>query len=240
MNNTVAAQSQLTPFNGGGTMFDDILTDANRQWRRIGVRKTDRREMLTELKDELCAADADGYSPTAVLGEDRPEMLSQWAHERGLSGQALRLHLVIPAALAGIAVGLALVVSAVFLMFAGRTAFDPGELVLPLYAMSAVLAYLCALTFTRGALAAAGDPHAGATVKWLAILLPLGAALTTGAAVALAWWRNFNPTTKVFTAVIVIVLVGLGLTIALARYAAVRKAHDRHQNDAENPEPAEQ
>lgn len=240
MNNTVAAQDPSTPPDQGSTMLDDILTDANRRWRRIGVRRTDRQEMLIELKDELCAADADGYSPTAVLGDDRPEMLSQWANERGVSGQALRLHLVIPAALAGIAVGLALVVSAIFLMFAGRTAFDPGELIFPIYAMSAVLAYLCALIFTRGVLAAAGDPNAGATVKWLAALLPLGAALTTGAAVALAWWRNFNPTTKVFSAVIVIVLAGLGLTIGLARYAAIKKAHDRHQNDAENPEPAVQ
>jgi hypothetical protein len=28
MNNTVAVQGQLTPFDGGGTMFDDILTDS--------------------------------------------------------------------------------------------------------------------------------------------------------------------------------------------------------------------
>ncbi|MCZ4078835.1 hypothetical protein O1W68_12840 [Rhodococcus sp. H36-A4] len=129
--------------------------------------------------------------------------------------------------------------SAVFLMFSGRTAFDPGELVLPLYAMSGVFAYLCALAFSRGALAAAGDPHAGITVKWLAALLPLGAALTTGAAVALAWWRDFNPTTKVFSAVIVIVLTGLVMTIGLARYAAIKKAHDRRQEVAGKPEPAE-
>lgn len=216
MNNTVAAQDQ-SPSDHSSTMFDDILTEANRRWRRIGVRRTDRQEMLTELKDELGAADADGYSPPAVLGNDRPEMFRQWAHERGVAGQELRLHLVIPSALAGISVGLALVVGAVFLVFAGRTAFDPGGLVLPLYAMSGVLAYLCALLFSRGVLAAAGDPHAGATVKWLAALLPFGAALTTGAAVALAWWRNFNPTTKVFSAVIVIVLAGLTMTIGLAR-----------------------
>ena len=147
------------------TLHGDILTEANRRWRRMGVRRNDRQEMLTELKDELSAAAADGYSSTAVLGDDRPEMFGQWAHERGVSGQALRLHLVIPAALVGIAVGLAFVVGAVFLMFSGRTAFDPGELVLPLYAMSGVLAYLCALTFSRGALATAGDPHAGITVK---------------------------------------------------------------------------
>ena len=240
MNNTVAAQDPSTPPDKGSTMFDDILTDANRRWRRIGVRRTDRREMLIELKDELCAADADGYSPTAVLGDDRPEMLSQWANEREVAGRALRLHLVVPAALAGVAVGLALVVSAIFLMFADKTAFDPGELVLPLYAMSGVFAYLCALTLTRGALAAAGDPHTGATVKWLAALLPLGAALTTCTAVALAWWRDFNPSTKVFAAVIVIVLAGLGLTIGLARYAAIKKGHDRHQNIAEKPESAVQ
>ncbi|MCZ4078836.1 hypothetical protein O1W68_12845 [Rhodococcus sp. H36-A4] len=42
------------------TFFGDILTEANRRWRRMGVRRTDRQEMLTELKDELSAADADG------------------------------------------------------------------------------------------------------------------------------------------------------------------------------------
>ena len=74
-----------------------------------------------------------------------------------------------------------------------------------------------------GVLRLFGDPRAASTVRWLAALLPIGAAVTIGSGVAVAWWRNFNTSPKVFIAVTGLVIVGLVLTVGFARYLAVRE-----------------
>lgn len=201
-----------------------IVRQANRLWRRAGVRRTDRQLLLTELEAELNGAHHDGHSLTTVLGEDSDDMLRSWAQERGMCGRALRLGLVVPAALVGILAGLAVVLLVLFAGFRGWPApFDPGQFVLPFYATGGALAFLCALLCVWGVLRLFGDPRAVSTVRWLAALLPVGAALTIGAGVAVAWWKNFNTSPKVFVAVTGVVVVGLVLTVALARYLAVRE-----------------
>ncbi|MGO4205710.1 hypothetical protein AB4Z09_29085, partial [Rhodococcus sp. TAF43] len=47
-----------------------VIRQANRLWRRAGVRRADRNVLLSELETELHGADQDGHSMTAVLGED--------------------------------------------------------------------------------------------------------------------------------------------------------------------------
>lgn len=201
-----------------------IVRQANRLWRRAGVRRTDRQLLLTELESELNGAHHDGHGPTAVLGEDSDDMLRSWAQERGMCGRALRLGLVVPAAFIGILAGLAVVLLTLVAGFRGWSpTFEPGQFVLPFYATGGALAFLCALLCVWGVLRRFGDPRAATTVRWLAALLPVGAVLTIGAGVALAWWRNFNTSPKVFVAVTGVVIVGLVLIVGLARYLAVRE-----------------
>lgn len=205
----------------------DILRRANRLWVRAGVRRADRQLLIAELDSELAGAHHDGRSPAAVLGEDREEMLRLWAHERGMCGRALRLALVVPAALIGIVAGLAVVLGFLVAGFSGGSgAVDPGPLVLPFYASGGALAYLCALLCVWGVLRRAGDPHVAPSVRWLAVVLPLSAVLSTGAGVAVAWWSGFTTSSAVFVAVTAVVIAGLGVTVGASRYLALRRAAD--------------
>lgn len=209
--------------------IQETLREANRLWRRAGVRGPDRKALLSELEAEIGGARQDGHDARAVLGDDSSQTLRQWADERGLCGRALRLGLVVPAALLGMSAGLAVILLAVFAGFSGRPTIDLGPFVLPLYASSGLFAYLCALLFVWIALR--HDPQASSTVRWLSVLLPVGAALSIGAGMAIAWWRNFNPTPTVFTVVIGVVVVVLGATAGFARHRGVR-AQSGTQPDA--------
>ncbi|WP_137872323.1 lysine exporter LysO family protein [Rhodococcus sp. Q] len=195
------------------------LREANRLWRRAGVRGSDRKMMLSELEAEIDGALRDGHDASAVLGEDSSRTLRQWADERGLCGRALRLELVVPAVVLGAAAGLAVILVAVFAGFAGRPTVDLGPLVLPMYASSGAFAYLCALLFVWITLRR--DPRASSTLRWLSVLLPAGAVLSIGAGMAIAWWRNFNPTPIVLAVVVGVVIVVLGTTAGIARHSAV-------------------
>ena len=202
--------------------LQETLREANRLWRRAGVRGPDRKTMLSELEAEIDGALRDGRDPSAVLGDDGSRTLRQWADERGLCGRALRLELVVPAVVLGAAAGLAVILVAVFAGFAGRPTVDLGPFVLPMYASSGALAYLCALLFVWITLRR--DPRASSTLRWLSVLLPAGAVLSIGAGMAIAWWRNFNPTPTVLAVVVGVVIVVLGTTAGIARHSAVTGA----------------
>lgn len=202
----------------------DIRRQASRVWRRTGVLKADREDLLLELEAEINNARLDGHNIATVLGDDSSHTLERWAEERELAGRALRLGVVLPAALVGILTGLAVVLGAVFAAFTGRATIEAGPFLLPLYASAGLFAYLCALVLVR--LALIHDPNASGTVRWLAVLLPAGAALSTGAGIGVAWWRNFNTSATVFVVVIGVVLVVLAATVGLARYRAVGSASD--------------
>lgn len=202
----------------------NIFRTANRLWRRAGVRGADRRDLLDELAAELDGARQDGHSATTVLGENSGQMLRQWADERDLSGRAFRLAVVVPAAILGVAAGLAVVLLAVFAAFTNRPTADFGPFVLPMYASAGLLAYLCALLSVWVVLR--GDPNVSSTIRWLAVLLPVGAMVSTGTGVGIAWWRSFNTSSTVFAVVIASVVLVLGSTVAIARYRAVAGARD--------------
>lgn len=143
----------------------------------------------------------------------------RFGHRAGQSASTLRLELVVPTVVLGVAAGLAVILVAVFAGFAGRPTVDLGPFVLPMYASSGVFAYLCALLFVWITLRR--DPRASSTLWWLSVLLPVGAALSVGAGMAIAWWRNFNPTPTVLAVVVGVVIVVHGTTACLARHKAV-------------------
>lgn len=199
-----------------------LFRTANRLWRRAGVRGVDRKNLLTELEAELDGARHDGHSASTVLGEDSALTLRQWADERDLSGRAFRLSVVVPVALLGVAAGLAVVLLAVFAAFTDRPTIDFGPFVLPMYASASVFAYLSALLSVWVVLRL--DPHASSTIRYLAVLLPLGAVASSGSGIGIAWWRNFNTSSTVFAVVITSVVLMLGTTVGIARCVAVRSA----------------
>ncbi|MDH6284219.1 hypothetical protein [Prescottella agglutinans] len=199
------------------------LRDAKRIWRRAAVRRADRRLLLAELSDELTAADADGLPASAVVGDDPELTLRAWADERGVSGRALRLVIVVPVALIGIAIGFALLAAVLYVGFTtNELRIEPAYLILGLYAATALLAYLLAVAGTFTTLRLVRDPRPGGTARWLAAILPAGAAVATAAGVGVARLLGFTTEPRTFVAVITVVCVALVATAIVARYLATR------------------
>ncbi|PTR26741.1 hypothetical protein C8K36_105314 [Rhodococcus sp. OK519] len=200
-----------------------ILRDAKRIWRRAAVRPTDRRVLLAELSDELTAADSDGLPASAVVGEEPAATLRSWSDERGLSGRALRLPLIVPVTLVGTAIGFAFLGTILYMGFTtNELRIEPTYVVVGLYAATGLLAYLLAVTCTFVMLHWADDPRSASTARWLAATLPAGAAVATAAGVGVARALGFTTEPRTFVAVIVVVCGVLAATTAAARYLATR------------------
>jgi hypothetical protein len=89
--------------------------------------------------------------------------------------------------------------------------------VLVLYAGSAVLAYGCALLCVWWVLAAAADDWRAATMRMLAVLLPVGALTATAAGVGAAGLFGYSTVPATFVCVVTVVAAVLTATVALAR-----------------------
>ena len=202
---------------------------ANVIWWRRGVVRGDRARLRAELAGELGAARADGFPVQAVVGDDPAATLRDWADERGVSGRALHLWAVVPVAMLGILVGLSVSLTFVFAAFWDRSPGpDLGHYILAVYAAGGVAAYLCALAAVWLLLSRAGDPHAGRTVKHLAVALLIGAAACVAAGVAYAWSEDFSSTDRVIVTTTALVVIGLVFTVCLARISAVLLADRSH------------
>ncbi|RVW03996.1 hypothetical protein [Rhodococcus xishaensis] len=202
-----------------------ILRHAARIWRKAAVRPADRRVLLAELSAELTAAGAAGLPASTVIGEDPEHTLRAWADERGLSGRSLRVLLVVPATMVGIAVGFAVQGAVLFIEFTRTTTaiwVIPPYVILGLYAVTALLAYLLAVNVTFMTLRQVRDPRSGSTAKWLAAILPAGAAVATAAGVGVARALGFTTEPGTFVAVITVVSIVLAATATFARYFATR------------------
>ncbi|MFI6433384.1 hypothetical protein [Rhodococcus oryzae] len=208
----------------------EIIQQANSLWRRAGVRGADRRTLLSELEAELRGVGRDGHGFPAVPEAVSEQMLRERALERGMCGRAMRLGLAIPAAVLGLVAGLAtpslvlwLVLS---LVVSPLSAIQMGQYKTMVNASSGILGYLGALLFVWRFLHNFGDPRAKSTVRWLAVLLPIGAAFSAGAMVVIMRTTNFfTSLAAYFVGVAVVagvVVVGIGLTVGIARFLAVR------------------
>jgi hypothetical protein len=208
----------------------EITRQANDLWRRAGVQGVDRRALLSELETELRAANRNGHGTPAVLDDVSEQILRDRACERGLCGRALRLELAVPAAVLGLVAGLATPLLVLLSILSPLSAIRMGQYEDLLYISSGVLGYLGALLFVWRVLHTFGDPRATSTVRWLAVLLPIGAALSAGAAVAVTETTNFYTSITTYfigvAAVVSIVVIGIGLTVWTARFLAVRRPID--------------
>ncbi|MFC4603670.1 hypothetical protein [Rhodococcus kronopolitis] len=203
----------------------DITTierTATRLWRRAGVRRSDRIALLGELTGELDAAVADGVGTSGVVGDDPATTLREWADERELSGRAYRLGLVVPAVLLGATVGLGAILALLFLAFRSIATVEPGNILIVVYALSAALAYLCALAGTWGALRLGGDPHATSTALTLSWVLPLTGLAALAGGVGTAWIQGFSTTPTTFVTTVTAVCLVISAGAAAARHLALR------------------
>lgn len=155
-----------------------VLAGARRAWRRAGVGREDRAALAGELAGEIEAADADGYPLQAVLGEDPGATARGWAVERGMAGRSLQVPTVLAVVVAGVLLGSSTLLVAVGVTFlGGRSGGDtltPALVTLAILVSSAVMSVLLPVLGTWAVLHHRGDPRAGATARWLAVLLPPG------------------------------------------------------------------
>ena len=124
----------------------------------------------------------------------------------------------VAAALAGITVGLSPMLVLLYAVFTATVGIAvEWAVVLVLYAGSAVLAYGCALLGVWWVLAGSGDDRRAATVRMMAVLLPVGALAATAAGVGAAGLFGYSTVPATFVCVITVVAAVLTATVALAR-----------------------
>jgi hypothetical protein len=203
------------------------VTDlAERVWRRVGVRRVDRRVMLAELADEIAVAQDNGGAIDDVLGTDRAQTLREWADAQDSSGKALRLAVIVPAALAGLLVAFGTVLLLLIWATVTHDVELPMAIVLTLYGTSGVIALVLAGAGVWLALRACGDPRARRTVKCLAACLPVGGVVAIGLGVGVARLFDFRHPEISFPLVVLVVLTVMAAAVGAGRYWAIKRARD--------------
>ncbi|OZC63304.1 hypothetical protein CH276_13275 [Rhodococcus sp. 06-470-2] len=133
-----------------------------------------------------------------------------------------RVGLVVVAGLVGVTLGMMPVLILVGTSFSGSSSGVSPDYLLPIYAGTAVLAYVLGIASVRLLLRATDDPLPSRTTKVVAAFLPIGGVLATLVGMGTAWILGFSMKASTFVAVIVAVLCVLVATFALARAWALR------------------
>ena len=199
------------------------LEQAEQVWRQIGVRRGDRRSMLADLDAEIGAAQDGGGDVDDVLGGDRAATLREWADASDASGRALRLPLILPAALAGVLVAFGTVLLLLIWATVTRNVELPMPILLTLYGTSAVIALVLADVAVWLVLRRGGDPRATRTARYLTATLPIGALVALGAGVGVARLFHFRHPEISFPLCVVAVLAVMSGAVATGRYWATRR-----------------
>lgn len=154
------------------------MRQAHRTWTRAGVPPPGERGRLSdELQGELVAAVEAGQAPSDVLGENSTATLRQWATERNVSGQTLRIGVLAPLTLVSVLIGSLVLVTdqVVETVVPGAPFITHGAIWLAVLISSITASWLLAPLSCWAALHRGGDPRAAATARWLFALLPVGA-----------------------------------------------------------------
>ncbi|MCR5979363.1 hypothetical protein GDN83_16770 [Gordonia jinghuaiqii] len=122
---------------------------------------------------------------------------------------------VVAAGLIGVALGLTPTLILLATSFAGDSGGDVPYLLI--YAISAVLGYGLGVAAVFGVLRASGDGLIRATVIATAIVLPVGGCAATFAGAGVAGWLGYTTTTSTWVATILVVVMVLAATFAIAR-----------------------
>ena len=218
--------SHITARGGGAQLPDDVTDIAERIWRRIGVPRVDRRVMLADLAGEVAVAQEAGGTTDDVLGGDPAATLREWADARDTSGKALRLAVIVPAALAGLLVAFGTVLLLLIWATVTRNVELPMPILLTLYGTSGVIALVLAGAAVWMVLRTSGDPRARQTVRYLVVCLPAGAVLAIGAGVGVARLFHLGRPEVSFPLVVLVVLVVMSAAVGAARFWATKRSRD--------------
>ncbi|MBT2209248.1 MULTISPECIES: hypothetical protein [Actinomadura] len=212
----------------------DVVGQCRRTWRRIGVSREDAAEMAAELAADLDAARRDGRDPQSFVGGDPTGFARAWASERGAVPLRYRTGRLMLAVLLGVLPGPFAGMFAVFGLASADLAqvvgrdpegiHSPNWLVALLFAVSAVATWAGALAAASAVLRFHADAARGATVRVLAVLLPLialGAAAST-ALVARHW--NYPYGLGVVLTEIAVPFAAVVAAAGAARTAIVRRS----------------
>jgi hypothetical protein len=209
-----------------GETRGEVMDLAERVWRRVGVRRVDRQMLLAELSSEIAVALDDGGTIDDVLGTDQVQTLREWADARDSSGKALRLAVIVPAALAGLLLAFGTVLLLLIWATVTRNVELPIPIVLTLYGTSGVIALVLAGAGVWLVLRACGDPRARRTVKCLAACLPAGAVVAIGLGVGVARLFHFRHPEISFPLVVLVVLTVMAAAVGAGRYWATKRDRD--------------
>ncbi|HEX8510691.1 MAG TPA: hypothetical protein VF635_14485 [Propionibacteriaceae bacterium] len=173
----MATVEQASPQSVNDRTLRPMLRRAQRTWRRAGVLAGDRARLNDELHAELVAAAEAGQEPSSVLGDDPTTTLRQWAHERQVSGRALRIGLLTPLTLISVLVGSAVIITdqTIQTIAPGAPFITNTAISLALLINSTIVSWLLAPLSCWAALQRGDDPRAASTARWLFALLPVGA-----------------------------------------------------------------
>jgi Na+-transporting NADH:ubiquinone oxidoreductase subunit NqrE len=219
----------------------EVLAACRRTWRRLGVKRDDARAMAAELEADLTAAEMDGTSVGTYVGRDLRGFALEWASARGLVRTRLALGSTALVSVLGVIPG------AVFALFAAygmsSQAFaeligqprsieesatwliwdPPAWLLLGLYALGAVIAYLGAIAAVSAWLSWRLDQARSRTLRYLLLGLPLGTVAAIFSAIAFAWTRDFSTDISVVGADATVAVTTFAFCVAALRLAAVRR-----------------
>jgi cytochrome bd-type quinol oxidase subunit 2 len=145
------------------------------------------------------------------------------AAARDSSGRALRLALILPAALSGVLIAFGTVLLLLIWATVTRNLELPLPILLTLYGTSAVIALVLADVAVWLALRHSGDPRASRTARCLAGTLPVGALATLGAGVLVARLFHFNHPEISFPLCVVAALAVSSGAVVAGRYWAIRR-----------------
>ncbi|MCY1141737.1 hypothetical protein OWR29_27385 [Actinoplanes sp. Pm04-4] len=212
-------------------VVDHLLATADREWRALGINRSDRTTLSADLRAELEAAAADGFDPAQLVGADPAGFALRVAEEAGVGRTPPRYGQVLGAATAGAL--LAMVVG--FLVVIGLhqilvALFDlPRGLHVPIWLAAAVFYGGVAAAAVTGAVLTVriglrDAPRIRHTAARMALLLPPAVAASIAAAVALGWSFDFPLTPVIMAAEAAIVLGGFLAATTLARRWSVRTA----------------
>lgn len=150
---------------------------------------------------------------------------------------AARYFRTVTAGIVGIVVGLIPTLLLLADAFSATPMLQPPStpVILAVYGISAVLAYVLALAAVYGVLRAAKDGTARTTVRWLALTLPVTGVLATAAGVGTASRFGFATDASTWVATVLVVVLVLAAGLLVGRAWALRGEADAYPATTEVP-----
>jgi hypothetical protein len=197
--------------------------------------------MAAELEADLAAAESDGTSASAYVGNDPHGFALEWADARGFIRPRLAL---ISTALVSILGAIPGAFFALFVVYGmasepfAETFGNPERvgvrttamgytppiwLLLALYTLGAVFAYVGALAAVSAWLSWRLDPARSRTLRYLALGMPLGTAAAIFVTVGFSSTQHFSTNRSVVFADAAVAVATFTLAAAALRLAAVRR-----------------